>query len=140
MWAIYWRFLLAVLTVFLLTVLTVQFLPILQFIANSHYHPSAFWLVATFIAMAISQLTSKGLVHAYFGKRLQLCPTFWSRINVCLFGLLGFLAACALVVQAVATPAGWANYKLYFQPVVLILGPWVAGSFMLHQVKHNNLL
>lgn len=140
MWAIYWRFLLAVITVFLPTVLAVKFLPILQLIPNPRYYPSAFWLVATLIAITISLFTSKGLVHAYFGKRMQLSLAFWTRINLCLFGLFGFLTGFALIIQAVSNPTVWTNYKLYFQPVMLILGPLVAGSFMLNQVKHNNLL
>lgn len=140
MWAIYWRFLLAVITVFLLTVMAVHFLPILQPVLNPRYHPSVFWLVAMLIATAISQLTSQGLVHAFFGKNMQLRPVFWTRINLWLFGLFGFLTAFALIVQAVSSPTVWANYKLYFQPTMLTLGPLVAGSFTLHQVKHNNLL
>lgn len=129
MWAIYWRYMLAVITVFLLTVLAVNFLPILQLMPNSLYHPSAFWLVAAVVAMFISSLTPQGLVHLYFGKRLRLSPPFWTRINFCLFGLFAFLSVLALLIQAVATPVVWANYKLFVQPTVLILGPLVAGSF-----------
>lgn len=140
MWAIYWRFLLAVITVFVFTVLSVKFLPILQPITSPRYHPTAFWLVSAFIATATSLLTSQGLAHAYFGKRLQLSPKFWARINLCLFGLFCFLAAFGLIIQAVSNPVVWAIYKLYFQPTMLILSPLLAGSFMQLQVKHNNLL
>ena len=140
MWAIYWRFFLAVIVVFLLTVSAVNFLPILQSVPNPRYHPSVFWLVASSIAMASSQLTSQGLIFAFFGKRMQRSPVFWGRLSFYFFGLFASLAALALFAQAVLSPTIWAAYKLYFQPVVLILGPLVAGGFVLHQVKHNKPL
>lgn len=139
MWAITWRFLLAVMSVFLITVFSINFLPILQSVPNPRYHPSVFWLVATLFVTAISLFTSHGLVHAFFGKRLQLHSAFWVRVNHCLLGLFGFLAVFAFVMQAVSNPMVWANYKLYFQPIMLILSPLLAGSFMQHHVKHNNL-
>ena len=140
MWAIYWRFLLAVIIVFLLTVSAVNFLPILQSVPNPRYHPSVFWLVASAIAMASSQLTSQGLIFVFFGKRMQMSPVFWGRLTSYFFGLFASLAALALFAQAVLPPTFWGAYKLYFQPIVLILAPLVAGSFVLHQVKHNNLM
>lgn len=140
MWAIYWRFLLAVIIVILLTVSAVNFLPILQSVPNPRFHPSVFWLVASSIAMASSKLNSQGLIFAFFGKRMQMSTVFWGRLSRYFFGLFASLAALALFAQAVLNPTFWAAYKLIFQPIVLILGPLVTGSFLLHQVKHNNLL
>ncbi|GGF80274.1 hypothetical protein [Alteromonas lipolytica] len=138
MWAIYWRFYLVVFSVFLLTVLVIQLLPVLPLIPNTVYHPTAFWLMAGLITFILSLFVPQGLVYACYGKRLSFRPVFWTRLHYCLYGLFGFLAAFALIVQAVASPFVWAGYKLYCQPAVLLLGPWVAVSLTLSVAKQNN--
>ena len=138
MWAIYWRFMLAVFTVFLLTVLAVQAMPILQQVPDSDFHPSVFWLVACVFSLITTQLTSRGLVHAFIGKHLPLPANLWTRINISFSALFCFLAVLGLLVPFIVIQDIWALYKLYAQPLILILGPLAASSFVLHQVKHSN--
>lgn len=140
MWAIYWRYLLAVFTLFLLTVLSVQLLPILQNIPDSHYHPTVFRLVATVFSLISALMTPRGLVHIFFGEKLPLSAPFWRRINGSLTGLFLLLAALGLLVQLAASEIVWANYKLYVQPTVLILGPFVAGFCLLRQEQREAVL
>ena len=136
MWAIYWRYLLAVIVVFFTTLLSVQQLSILSFIESTHYQPSVFWLVAAAFSILFSLPTSHGLIPLFFGDRLGFSRQFWRRLNISFTGLFIVLALLGLMIQAVAGPALWANYKLYFQPLVLVFGPLAAGSFLLRQVKH----
>jgi intracellular septation protein A len=140
MWAIYWRFLLAVFIVFSITVIVVQQFSLLTLIENSRYHPTAFWLIAAAIAATFSIATSKGLTHSFFGNRLNFSPEFWQFINASFVALFLFLALLGAAFQAFASASIWTIYKLYFQPVSLIIYPWLAGGFVLKRLKNNKLL
>ncbi len=140
MWAIYWRYMLAVFTLFLLAVLSVQLLSILQNIPDAHYHPTVFWLIATVLSFIATLITARGLVHIFFGEKLHLGAPFWRRISASLTGLFFLLAALGLLVQYASSEIVWANYKLYVQPAVLVLGPFVAGYCLLRQEHRNAVL
>jgi intracellular septation protein A len=137
MWAIYWRYLLALIIVFSVVVVVVQQLPLLSLIENHRYQPSAFWLVAAAVSAVFTAATPNGFIQFIFGSRLNLNTQFWQHLNFSFIALFLFLALLALTVQALFVSHFWGYYKLYFQPALLVFYPLLAGSFMLHRVKHN---
>jgi intracellular septation protein A len=137
MWAIYWRYLLALIIVFSVVVVVVQQLPLLSLIENNRYHPSAFWLVVAAVSTLFTATTPNGFIKFFFGGRLNLSAQFWRHLNLSFITLFLLLALLALAVQALFVTNIWGYYKLYFQPVLLVFYPLLAGSFILHRVKHN---
>ena len=137
MWSIYWRYLLALIIVFSVVFVVVQQFPLLSLIENKRYHPSAFWLVAVAVSILFTAATPSGFIKFIFGSRLNLSTQFWQYLNLSFIALFLFLALLPLAVQALCVSNFWGYYKLYFQPALLVFYPLLAGSFMLHWVKHN---
>jgi intracellular septation protein A len=137
MWAIYWRYLLAVISVFLITVLIEQQIEFLSFFSNENYQPTAFWLLAMFLVLCLSTFTSKGIIYLFFGERLKGRPAFWRRIHYSFIGLFLTLAFIALLASFGFSATYWAYYKLLFQPVLLVFWPLFAGGCMQYMLKNN---
>jgi intracellular septation protein A len=137
MWAIYWRYLLALIIVFSVVFVVVQQFSLLSLIENKRYHPSVFWLVAVAVSTLFTAATPNGFIQFIFGSRLNLSTQFWQYLNLSFISLFLFLALLALAAQALCVSDFWGYYKLYFQPALLVFYPLLAGSFMLHWVKHN---
>jgi intracellular septation protein A len=138
MWAIYWRYLLAVISVFLITVLIEQQIEFLSLFSNENYQPTAFWMLAVFLSLFLSAFTSKGIIYLFFGERLKGGPAFWRRMHHSFIGLFLTLAFIALLASFAFTAEYWAYYKLFFQPTLLVFWPLFAGGYMQYMLKNDS--
>lgn len=131
MFSLFWRYIIAVMLVFLTVMLAEQQFSLLALIANNNYHPTAFWLMATFVAWLTIILLPKGLVHVIWGRRLKLPNSVWHSVNLSFVALFLCLALIGLLAQAITPELIWGVYKLYGQPLTLILWPLVVSAKLL---------
>lgn len=131
MFSLFWRYIIAVILVFLTVMLAEQQFSLLALIANNNYHPTAFWLAASCVAWLTMIVLPKGLVHVIWGKVLKLPNGVWHSVNLSFVALFLCLALIGLLAQAITSELIWGVYKLYCQPLILILWPLVVSAKLL---------
>ncbi|MGB0835287.1 MAG: septation protein IspZ [Psychrobium sp.] len=104
---------------------------LLALIANNNYHPTAFWLAASCVAWLTMIVLPKGLVHVIWGRRLKLPNSVWRSVNLSFVALFLCLALIGLLAQAFTPELIWGVYRLYCQPLALILWPLVLSATLL---------
>ena len=135
MFSLFWRYIIAVILVFLTVLLAEKQFSLLALIANNNYHPRALWLATTFVAWLTMIVLPKGLVQVIWGRRLKLSNGVWRSVNLSFVALFLCLALIGLLAQAITSELIWGVYKLYCQPLTLILWPLVMSVKLLKDNK-----
>ena len=102
-----------------------QQLNLLNLVSDTRLHPGIFWCAMAGLNALASMIYRPGLMAILWGSRV-LTPELWSRIN---WGTTWFflaLAVLALLVGQVATESVWGFFKLYMQPLILLMWPALA--------------
>lgn len=125
MLAIYWR---TVLSIFLLIILS-SFIQSgfnsLGVLNNTNFYPTLFWgFIACFFFTA-QLMNQKGLVYFFWGKRLGLDKVFWRNLSVVNIIFFISLALLAAIVYCFSSNEVWGYYKLFGQPLMLLVVPLI---------------
>ncbi|MAG76237.1 MAG: hypothetical protein CL811_05695 [Colwelliaceae bacterium] len=131
--ALHWRYYIALISVFAFVAFIESQTTLLSKLATSYFQPSIFWSQAALVALLVKVFVQRGALGALFGSRLMLTLKEWHWLNtsfITLFISLALLAALfgftAQVQTNNLTQQIWANYKLFVQPLLLLLWPPVA--------------
>jgi len=135
MWAIYWRSVSAIVLVIIFLSYCQQQFGILNLTNNSSYLPSLFWCLATLLFCVITVFQRKGLIYLLWGKRLAFCSSIWRNINFSTILFFIGLAILSLVVHATLSIELWSSYKLYAQPLAIIIWPLLLGNYLQYRIK-----
>lgn len=133
MWAIYWRSISAIVLVIIFLSYCHQQFGILNLAGNSGYYPSLFWCLTALLFCAITLIQGKGLIYLLWGKRLPFDSSFWRNLNTSTIAFFIGLAILSLVVYSTRSIELWAKYKLYLQPLAIIIWPLLLGYYLLYR-------
>ncbi|NMP17926.1 hypothetical protein HII16_16450 [Thalassotalea sp. Y01] len=140
MWSIYWRSLIGIVLAIGLSSFLHQHLGILELIANPNYHPAIFWCSTSLIFSVVSLFQSNGLVYIFWGKKLRYTKNYWCSLNLIIISFFLVLAFLSIVIHYSFNEVFWSHYKLFAQPVILLLCPLLFGNLLKCITKHNNFL
>ncbi|WP_371379348.1 septation protein IspZ [Thalassotalea aquiviva] len=135
MWAIYWRSIFAIVLVILILSYCHQQFGILNLASNSSYYPSLFWCLSALLFCLITVIQRKGLIYLFWGKRLAFNNSIWRILNIGTILFFIGLAILSLVIYASLSNELWSKYKLYVQPVAIIIWPLLLGNYLLYRIK-----
>ena len=99
-----------------------QHLQFLALVPDTRLHPSIFWCALAAINGLVSVASRAGLMAVLWGGRV-LTPERWRSINLGTSCYLLALAALALPIGLTANAEVWAFFKLYVQPLLLMIWP-----------------
>ncbi|QBY04222.1 hypothetical protein E2K93_07400 [Thalassotalea sp. HSM 43] len=137
MWSIYWRSLLGVVLVIGLTSFLYRHLSVLELIVNPNYHPAIFWCLTSLIFSVASLFERNGLAYVFWGKKLQYTKHYWRSLNLITIVFFLAFAVLSIVIHYSFNEVFWSYYKLFAQPVLLLLCPLLFGSLLKYISKHN---
>lgn len=135
MWAIYWRSVSAIVLVIVLLSYCYQQFGVLSLASNSNYYPSLFWCLTALFFCAVTVFHRNGLIYLFWGKKLAYNRSIWRYLNIGTILFFIGLAILSLVVYATTSIEIWAKYKLYAQPVIIIIWPWLLGNYLLYRIR-----
>jgi intracellular septation protein A len=121
--AVYWRTLLVLVLLILAGAFIQQFIHAANWVRNTNVFRTLFWFLITSIYVLFLWLMPKGLIHFLWGAKLNLCPLFWRTFNMAIIAMFLSLLVLPLIVYSVSSKDVWGYYKLYFQPLVLLIVP-----------------
>ncbi|WP_409574590.1 septation protein IspZ [Thalassomonas sp. M1454] len=119
----YWRYLLSIFFSSLLVAFISEQLNLLNLINNFSLMPTVFWCILAVFFILITLFQNKGLPYVFLGSRLHLSNKVWCRFNLMNISLFFALAIIAYIVNQVVNEEVWALYKLFGQPIFLVLIP-----------------
>lgn len=135
MWGLYWRYLISInSSVFLLAFFDSQF-ALMNNIGDTGLWPSVFWGVISLVLVVVAAFQPNGVAYIIFGKRLQLTDLVWRQFNLILLILLINLAWLGLAVSQLFSPELWSIYKLFVQPAILLVVPFIAAWYVTRKVE-----
>lgn len=134
-WGMYWRYLLSISISLLLIAFLSEQLNLLNLVSNSGLIPTVFWGILAVFFIAISLLQNKGLPYAFLGSRLALPNKAWCWFNFMNISLFVALAIIGYIVNQVANTEVWALYKLFGQPICLVLIPLFSAWLITRRIK-----
>ena len=135
LWGMYWRYLLSIsMSLLLVTVLSEQ-LKLLSLVNNSGLLPSVFWGIIAVFFTTITLFQNKGLPYIFLGKRLGLSNKVWCWFNIMNISLFVALVIIGYIVNQLANKEVWALYKLFGQPICLVLIPLCSAWLITRCVK-----
>ena len=121
--AVYWRTFLVLVLLILSGAFIQQYIHAANWVSNTHYFPTLFWFLITSIYALFLWVRPKGFVHFLWGAKLNLSPLFWRRFNTAMIAMFLTLLVLPLIVYLISSKEVWGYYKLYFQPLVLLIVP-----------------
>lgn len=135
--ALLWRYYLALISVFAFIAFIESQTALLSKLAISYFQPSIFWLQSALVVLLMNVFVKRGSLGCYFGSRLILTVKEWKWLNTSFIALFLFLALLAALFGLVAlvqannlTQQVWATYKLFAQPLLLLLWPPLAIAIL----------
>jgi intracellular septation protein A len=128
MWALYWRYLFLIMLLLPGMALFNDSYGLVGMLVNTTtLWPTAFWGMFGLLFILVSLMQSKGLAYLVWGRRLKLNAAAWSSFNLMLIAHFIALALFGWILSIVVSPQLWSLYKLYGQPVILLLWPLFAA-------------
>lgn len=117
-----WRWLLALALLLGAGAFLQQQLVFLNFASDTRLHPGIFWCCMAGLNALTSMVYRPGLMAVLWGSRL-LTPELWRRINLRTTWFFLAMAVLAFLVGQAATASVWGYFKLYVQPLILLIWP-----------------
>lgn len=135
LWGMYWRYLLSTSLSLLLVAFMSEQLNLLNLINNSSLMPTVFWCILAVFFILITLFQKKGLPYAFLGSRLHLPNKAWCWFNLMNISLFLALAITVYIVNQLVNKEVWAHYKLFGQPICLVLIPLFSSWLITRRVK-----
>lgn len=131
----YWRYLVSIsLSLLLVAFLNEQF-KLAKILNNPSLLPTFFWGIIAVFFFSVSFFQNKGLPYVFFGSKLQLRDTVWSKFNLMVVSLFLALAVIGYIVSLLVNKEIWSLYKLYGQTSGLVFYPLFATWFLTKYTK-----
>lgn len=132
LWGMYWRYLLSILlSLFFVAFMSEQ----LNLINDSSLMPTVFWCILSAFFILITLFQNKGLPYVFLGSRLRLSNKAWSWFNLMNISLFLVLAIIGYIINQIVDKEVWALYKLFGQPICLVLIPLFSSWLITRRVK-----
>ncbi len=131
----YWRYLLAISLTLILVAFLSERMDLLDIVNDSGLIPTFFWFIIAVFFITITVVQKKGLPYVFFGGRLHLPDKAWLRFNVMIISLFIVLAIIGYIVNQLASKEVWSLYKLFGQPLCLLLLPLFSSWSVVRRVK-----
>ena len=135
LWGMYWRYILSISLLLVLVAFLSEQVNLINVGNNSGLRPTIFWSIIAGLFISVTLFKIKGLAYVFLGNRLQLTDKTWSWFNCLTISLFVVLAIIGYVVSQIASKEVWALYKLFGQPLCLVLLPWFSSCFVVRRVK-----
>lgn len=138
MWGMYWRYILSISLSLLLVSFLSEQLNLINLVNHSNLQPTVFLSIIAVLFIAVTYFQRKGISYLFFGNRLRLSDKAWYWFNFITVSLFVVLAVFGFVVSQIVTKEALAIYKLFGQPLCLVLFPLFSSWFIVRREKHNN--
>lgn len=129
-WGLYARYVLLMLLLLpTMAVFNAELSWLSMLVNSASLWPAAFFGSFALIFFLVSLMQNKGLAYLVWGNKLKLSTAVWRRFNLMLVALFIALAGCGWLFSMLLNPQLWSLYKLYGQPVLLLLWPLLGARF-----------
>jgi len=129
LWGLYWRYLFSITLSLVLVAFLSEQLNLLSFVDDFGLRPTIFWTIIALLYIFISLLQNKGFPYLFLGSRLNLADNIWYRFNIMTISFFVLLAFIGFGVNQIANEEIWAFYKIYGQPLCLVVIPMFNAWF-----------
>jgi intracellular septation protein A len=129
LWGLYWRYLFSITLSLVFVAFLSEQLSLLSFVDDFGLLPTIFWSSIALFYISISLIENKGFPYLLFGSRLNLADKSWYRFNVMTISLFVLLAIIGFGVNQIANEEIWAFYKIFGQPLCLVVIPMFNAWF-----------
>lgn len=137
-WSLYWRSQLLLWTTILVLAAFKHQSPWSLAVPEA-FEPSLFWCQLAVLLMMSTLSGRFGCGYLYWRLRQPLAVAFYQRFQRLLAGLFLLLAVLggllAMLTMALKQAELWAWYKLYLQPLLLLIGPAIVGLIAVVQQR-----